>query len=155
MKSTEFAFDYVYLLYYKCHKINSNRSRSYIDSPDWIKSKKAKVNPINKKDSKCFQYVEAVELSYKEIKKRSTKITKLKPFIHFPSEKHDQKKIKENNVTIALNVLYDKKEKICPVYVSKQNSNREKQVILLLVSNREIREGRSEGRWHYLAIKKL
>ena len=51
--------------------------------------------------------------------------------------------------------MYDKKEKICPVYVSKQNSNHEKQVILLLVSNREIREARSEGRWHYLAIKKL
>ena len=63
MKGSEFAFDYVYLLYYKCHKINSNRSGSYIDSPDWIKNKKATINPINKKDSKCFQYVVAVELS--------------------------------------------------------------------------------------------
>ena len=24
MKSSEFVFDYVYLLYYKCHKINPN-----------------------------------------------------------------------------------------------------------------------------------
>ena len=63
MKGSEFAFDYVYLLYYKCHKINSNRSGSYKDSPDWIKNKKATINPINKKDSKCFQYVVAVELS--------------------------------------------------------------------------------------------
>ena len=40
MKGSEFVFDYVHLLYYKCHKINPNRGGSYIDSPDWIKSKK-------------------------------------------------------------------------------------------------------------------
>ena len=45
------------------------------------------------------------------------------------------KKIEENNVIIALNVLYSKKEKIYPAYVSKQNSNREKQVILVMTSN--------------------
>ena len=38
MKGSEFFFDYVRLLYYKFHKINSNRVRSYIDSPDCIKS---------------------------------------------------------------------------------------------------------------------
>ena len=49
MRGSEFAFDYVQLLYYKCHKINLNRGGSYIDSPDWIKNKKTTVNPINKK----------------------------------------------------------------------------------------------------------
>ena len=39
IKGSEFAFDYVYLSYYKCHKMNPNRSGSYIDSPDWIKKK--------------------------------------------------------------------------------------------------------------------
>ena len=34
MKSIAFVFDYVQLLYCKCHKINPNCSRSYIDSPD-------------------------------------------------------------------------------------------------------------------------
>ena len=38
MKSSEFVFDYVQLLYNKCHKINPNRGGSYIDFPDWIKS---------------------------------------------------------------------------------------------------------------------
>ena len=42
MKDSEFAFVYVQLLYYECHKINPNRSESYIDSPDWIKTKKRK-----------------------------------------------------------------------------------------------------------------
>ena len=47
-----FVFDYVHLLHYKRHKINPmNRGESNIDSPDWIKSKKATLNPINKKDS--------------------------------------------------------------------------------------------------------
>ena len=49
MKSSEFVFDYVYSLYYKCHKINLNRCGSYIDSADWIKNKKAAINPIKKK----------------------------------------------------------------------------------------------------------
>ena len=34
MKGSEFAIDYVHLLYYKCHKINPNRGGSYIDSPE-------------------------------------------------------------------------------------------------------------------------
>ena len=37
MKCSEFVFDYVQLLYYKCHKINANCGGLYIDSPDWIK----------------------------------------------------------------------------------------------------------------------
>ena len=44
--------------------------------------------------------------------------------------------------------MYSKKEKKCPAYVSKRNSNHEKQVILLMISNRE-------KRWYYLAVKKL
>ena len=41
MKGSEFVFNYVHLLYYKCHKKNRNCSGSYIDSPDWIKNKKS------------------------------------------------------------------------------------------------------------------
>ena len=32
MKDRKFFFDYVYLLYYACHKINPNRTGSYMDS---------------------------------------------------------------------------------------------------------------------------
>ena len=92
---------------------------------------------------------------WKNFKKDPQRITKIEPFINkynwgginFPSEKDDWKKFEKNNVTIALNVLYAKKEKIYPAYVSKHNSNREKQVILLMISNKE--------RWHYLTVKKL
>ena len=34
MKDSEFIFDYVHLLYYKCNKINPNLCGSYIDPPD-------------------------------------------------------------------------------------------------------------------------
>ena len=52
--------------------------------------------------------------------------------------------------------MYAKKENIYPAYVSKQNSNPEKQVILLMISNGEQRKAKSEGRrWHYLAVKKF
>ena len=89
MNGIKFVFDYVYLLYYKCHKINPYCGVSH---DDWKKNEK-------------------------------------------------------NNLTIALNVLVVKKEKIYCAYVSKLNSNHEKQVISLMILN-------GEG-WHYLAVKKL
>ena len=46
MRDSDFVFDRVNLLYYKCHKIHLKRGGSYIDSPDWIRNKKATVNPI-------------------------------------------------------------------------------------------------------------
>ena len=45
MKGSEFIFDCADSLYYKLHKININRGESYIDSPEWLKNKKATVNP--------------------------------------------------------------------------------------------------------------
>ena len=56
------------------------------------------------------------------------------------------KKIEKINLKISLNGLYAKKKR-CPTYVLKHNSNCEKQVFLLIISD-------GEG-WHYLAVKKL
>ena len=81
-------------------------------------------------------------------------MTKIKPYINkyhwegisFPSEKDGWKKFKKNNVTIALNVFYAEKEKISCLCV-KAKLNREKQVIVLMIPNRE--------GLHYLVVKKL
>ena len=73
MKGSEFLFDYVQLLYYKCHKKYSNSDGLYVDSPKWIKNKKATINAINRKDRKCFQYAIAIALNHEEIKKESAK----------------------------------------------------------------------------------
>ena len=40
MRGSEFVFDYVYLLYYNCHKVSLKHGGSYIDPSYWIKSKK-------------------------------------------------------------------------------------------------------------------
>ena len=52
MRESDFLFNSVQVLYYKCHKINFN-SLSYTNFPDWIKKKKAAINP-KKEDDKCF-----------------------------------------------------------------------------------------------------
>ena len=119
------------------------------------KKQKTTINSINNKDNKYFQYAVTVALNHEQIGKHPEKITKMKPFINkynlekvnFPSEKDDWKKFEKNNVTIALNVLYAKKGKTYPAYVSKHNSNCEKQVIIFMIPN-------GEG-WYYLAVKKL
>ena len=56
----------------------------------------------------------------------------------------------ENNATIAVNVLYAKKEKIYPAFVSvwENNANREKQVIFFIIPSKE-------KQWHYFAVKEL
>ena len=62
--------------------INLSGGGSYIDPPDWIKNKKATINPINKKDNKCFQYAITVALNYEEIKKDPQRATEIKSFIN-------------------------------------------------------------------------
>ena len=37
----------------------------HIDSPDWIKNKKATKNPVNKNDNKCLQYAATLALNHK------------------------------------------------------------------------------------------
>ena len=54
MKGSEFVFSYVHLLYYKCHEINPDCGGLHIDFPDWIRSKKATIKPINKKIANVF-----------------------------------------------------------------------------------------------------
>ena len=45
IRGSEFVFDSVDLLHYNLHKISLNRGGSYIDSPKWLKNKKATINP--------------------------------------------------------------------------------------------------------------
>ena len=79
MRGSEFLFDSVDLLYYKLHKISLDRGGSYIDSPKWLKNKKATLNSKNN-DNKCFQYAITVALNQKNNKKDPQRITKIKLF---------------------------------------------------------------------------
>ena len=68
MRGNEFNFDSVDLLQYHFQKISLRRGGSKIDSPEWLKSKKATINPENNEDN-CFQYALTVALNYQNIKK--------------------------------------------------------------------------------------
>ena len=58
--------------------------------------------------------------------------------------KDDWKKFEENNPEIFLIVLYTKNEKLYPAYTSKYNSEHDRQIILLVIPNKE--------GCHYLAL---
>ena len=68
MCSSEFVFDGVNAMYYDLNKISLNKGKSYINSPKWIKNKKATINPKNK-DDKCFQYDLILALNYQKTSK--------------------------------------------------------------------------------------
>ena len=63
--------------------------------------------------------------------------------------KKDWKKFESNIKAIALNILYvsHNTKEIRHAYKSKYNSNRENQVILLMITDGE--------KWHYLAVKRF
>ena len=69
----------------------------------------------------------------------------------------DWKTFEKNNLTIPLNIVYTKEKEIYLPYISKHNSTREKQIILLMIpiEEKEGYEAKSDGQWHYLAVKIL
>ena len=69
MKGSEFVFSCAQSMCYKCQKIN--RGELYVDSPDWIKKQKSKINSINEKYNKSFQDIVTVTLNYEETGKHS------------------------------------------------------------------------------------
>ena len=143
--------DSVNLLYYPLQKLSLKRGGSYVDSPKWLKNKKAKTNSKNNDDN-CFQYTLTVALNYQNIKKDPQRISKIELFIdqynwkeiHFPSHSKDLKKFEQNHKTIVLNILSipHNMEKIRLAYKSKHNFKCENQVILLMITDGK--------KWHYL-----
>ena len=81
MKGSEYIDDNVDSLYYKLHNICLNRGGTYIDSPKWLKNKRATINRKTN-DDKCFQYAITVSLNHEQIKKDPQRIAKIKSFIN-------------------------------------------------------------------------
>ena len=81
MRGSEFFIDSVDLLHYHLQKTSLKRKgKSYIDSPKWLKNKKATINPKNNDDN-CFQYALTAALNYQNIKNNSDRISNLKLFL--------------------------------------------------------------------------
>ena len=110
-------------------------------SSEWLRSKKESIT----NEDNCFQNALNDALDYQRIKKDPQKIQKIKPYIsqynwkniQFPSNKEDWKKFKQNNKTIALNILFvpQNKIEISHAYISKYNHTHENQVILLMIAD--------------------
>ena len=156
MRGSDFGFDGVNLLYYNFNKISLNRGGSYIESAKWIKDKKSIINPKNN-DHECFQYAVTLALNYDKIDRNPQRISKIRPFIDqynwkdidYPAASKDWKKFEQNNESIALNILYvpHNTRKTHIAYKSIHNLTREKQVILLMITDGE--------KWHCLVVKNL
>ena len=71
MEGSEYHFDRVVLLKYKLYKICLRRTGSYIDSPKWMKNKKATINPQNK-DEGCFACTLIAALNHHKINNHKT-----------------------------------------------------------------------------------
>ena len=156
MRGSKFIFDSVDALYCDLNKIILCRGGSYIDSPKWLKDKKATINPKNN-DEKCSQHALTVVLNFEQILKNPQRISKIKPFIDqyswketdFPSHSKDWKKFESNNKSTALNILHvpHNTKEIKHAYKSIYNLNRKNQVILLMITDGK--------KWHYLVVKRL
>ena len=133
------------LMEYDINKITINRVGSYIESPEWLKSKNCTINPQNKNNNKCFQYPTTFALNHEKIINYPEKISKIRPFIDeynwteidFSSNQKDWKKSECNNKLIALNILYTphNTKDVRHAYKSKFNLTRKCQIILLIITD--------------------
>ena len=114
MIKSKLVFDRDDLLHYILHKISLNRGGSYIDCPEWLKNKKATINPKSN-NGKCFKYALTVALNYEQIKIHPERIWKIKAFIdqynwkeiHFPSHKKTGKNLNQMiNQLLLISYMY-------------------------------------------------
>ena len=87
-------------------------------------------------DDRSFQYAPTIVLNQEKI------------ISHPDYNRKEINYLSKVESTIAHNILYIKEKEICPAYISKINSNCEKQIILLKIPNAENKA------LHYLAAKK-
>ena len=73
-----FTLDKIMHLYKNFHRLVLTRGSSYTKSPEWLKSKKAVINPQNK-DEECFKWAVIAALHHEEIKKDHQRISRLGP----------------------------------------------------------------------------
>ena len=77
MRRNKFVPNSIDLLYYHLQKIGLKRGGSYIDSPEWLKNKKATIN-LQNNDDNCFQYAVTATLNNQNIENNPQRISKIK-----------------------------------------------------------------------------
>ena len=156
MPESGFSIDKITHLYINFYRLVMTRGSSYNELPEWIKSKKAVINPQNK-DEECFKWAAIAALHHEEIKNKFERISLLKPYenrynwkgLEFPVSIKKIDKFEKNNPGIAVNVLFsnNKNQNIYTARRSERNVKCKKQVNLLMIVDGEKR--------YYTAIKDI
>ena len=154
MPENVFSLDKIMHLYINFHRQALMRGSAYIELPEWIKNKKAVINPQNK-DEECFKWAVIAALRHEGIKYNPESISLLRSYenqydwkgLEFPVSIKRIDKFEKNNPGIAVNVLFNKKksQNIWTVRRSEHNVKCKKQVNLLMIEDEEMR--------HYTANK--
>ena len=88
------------------NKIDLRRGATYIESPKWVKNKKATTNPKNTNDVYCFMYAATIALY------------------------HDQV-----DIALNVLYMPPREKNRCPEYISKRNFHTKNQTILLNITD--------------------
>ena len=139
-----FTLDKIMHLYINFHRLVLTRGSSYIELPEWLKSKKAVINPQNK-DEECFKWTVIGALYHEEIKHHPERISLLWAYenqynwkgLEFPVSIKKIDKFEKNNPDIAVNVLFSNKKNIYTARRSERNVKCKKQVNLLMIVDGE------------------
>ena len=154
MPESGFSLDKIMHLHINFHRLALTRGSSYVVFPEWLKSKKAVINPKNK-DEECFKWAVIAALHHKEIKHYPDGISLLRPYenqynwegLEFPVSIKKIDKFEKNNPGISVNVLFSNKKSIYTARRSERNVKCKKQVNLLMIVDGEER--------HYTTIKNV
>ena len=131
-ESSSFVYESVEECNIHFHKIDLRRGASFIDTPEWLKNKKATINLQNTNNAYCFMYSIAIALFHEALGNNPGCISKkLIEFvdafnwhdIDFPASYDDYVLFEKLNDVVALNILYVPLNEvtICPEYISKRN----------------------------------
>ena len=93
------------------------RGGSYTEFSEWLKSKKAMINPQNK-DQECFKWAVIEALHHEYIKHHPERLSLLRPYekqynwkgLKIPVSIKRIDKFEKNNPGIAVNVLFSNKK---------------------------------------------
>ena len=156
-ESSSFVFESVEECNIHFNKIDLRSGASFIDTfIDWLKHKKATINPQNIDDVYCFMYAIDIAMYHSEFGKNPGRISQNLRLhtdifnwhdINFPASYEDYATFERLNSEVALNILYVpfEEQNVCPEYISNCIFDKKDQIILLKISD-------DKGKWHFLAL---
>ena len=158
MPDNGFSLDKIMHLHINFQRLVLTRGSSYVEFSEWLKSKKAVINPQNK-DEECFKWAVIAALHHEGIKHHPERISLLRPYenqynwkgLEFLVSIKKIDKVEKSNPGISVNMLFNntkiQKKNMYAVRRSERNMKCKKQVTLLMIVDGEER--------HYNAIKNI